>query len=889
VKAPWRHSIRGKLSAIAIVTCAFGIGLAFAASLINSVIDQRAELAQTLQNYGRLIESNSNAALTFNDRASAAEALMVLRARPAVVSGRIYSADGVPFATYRQTANETPPARAPEVSGAVWRQGRVELCIPITGEGLRLGSLYLAADQRDVLRGVRHDLLFFALLFPLCLAAALLFASRLQRQISEPIGGLARVANYVTEHHDYSARGKAQAAGRMDGGEQPIQEIQQLADAFNNMLERVGSEMDAHARAEREAHEARAFLDSTIDHIPDAITVKRMSDSRYVLANRTALEILGGSVVGRTDQELFGAEHSAVLRDEDDAVMTSRRTLACDDPAPQIFAGERTFSRTKVPLLDESGGVTYVVSIAEDITEKLRESQLVLQRETADAANLAKSAFLARMSHEIRTPMNGVLGMATLLAETTLDSEQREYAETIQTSATALLDVINDILDISRIEADKMSLAAEAFSPRMVLSESARVIAVGAAARSIELVVDVDPSVPRSVIGDAGRIRQMVLNLAGNALKFTERGEIVISAKLVELRDQRAVIEVSVRDSGPGIAPEAAARLFSPFEQVDSSASRRHAGSGLGLAITRRLAEQMGGRAWLESRPGEGSTFFFTIALPLETAAIVLRKELDAKEVVLIEPSVSTRNAVARILTTHGASVRSYGSWQDAEPHLWAPVRPVDFLIATITSEESGGPREVSRAFSHGLTGEQITLLLQPSQLHSVVEELGPSGVRRFVLKPVAEERLLEVLITSPTIESAEQENVVTPRSMHILVAEDNLINQRVIAKFLARDRHDVVIVSDGLQALAEFQRQSFDVILMDVQMPEMDGLAATAAMRALERHVGVHTPIIALTAHSVEGDRERCLAAGMDGYVSKPIRYADLQRALNTAARPHA
>ena len=509
------------------------------------------------------------------------------------------------------------------------------------------------------------------------------------------------------------------------------------------------------------------------------------------------------------------------------------------------------------------------------------------EKDAADAANAAKSAFLAHMSHEIRTPMNGVLGMASLLIDTQLTPDQREYAETIHTSASALLIIINDILDLSRIESGKMVLEQAPFSLRQTLADSAKVLAAGAAQKSIELVVDIDPNVPDALMGDRLRLREMILNLAGNAVKFTDRGEVVISAILESAVPDSVTVRFSVRDTGIGIPPDQIDRLFEAFEQLDSSDTRRQGGTGLGLAITSRLARLMGGRVWAESEPGVGSVFHVTATFGAREPA-QRQTELRRRRIFLIDDNAAVRSAAARILVAHGAQVRAFGGCEEAEEQCAASsALPFDDLI--VESVLTDGDEEMmTRVLSHGVRTDQIVMLLSAANLQAGTKQLARLGLTRYLIKPLAEDRLIEVLLSQPAAaeaDRAEPAAAVPPlRPLRILLAEDNLINQRVATRFLERDRHATTLVSNGREAVDEFQRHAYDLILMDVQMPVMDGLAATREIRNLERLLQLHTPIIALTALSVEGDRERCIEAGMDGYVAKPIRSSKLRDAIAAA-----
>jgi two-component system, sensor histidine kinase and response regulator len=678
-------------------------------------------------------------------------------------------------------------------------------------------------------------------------------------------------------------------------------------------------DVTARVRAERLRDQERQWLQTLLDNMPDSIYFKD-ENSRFIrvgagMANKFGLPN-SDAVIGLTDADVFTPEHAEPARQDELKIMRTGKPVINRIERETWPDREDTWcSSTKLPLRDTTGKIIGTFGISRDITHlKKVQDELARARDAANEANRAKSDFLANMSHEIRTPMNAIIGMSELLSQTPLSREQRDFLDLVREAADSLLRLLNDILDFSKIEASKMELESIPFSLRDCVGKTGHTLSLRAAQKGLELICRVAPDIPDRLIGDPGRLRQILINLIGNSIKFTETGEVFVNVWRdpgdrpqaqpegtagdgSDSTDRPLRLRFSVRDTGIGIPEDKQAHVFEAFSQADTSTTRRYGGTGLGLTISAQLAKLMGGEFWLESEVGVGTTFYFTAEFGVATQQCMVQTgaltTLTDLPVLVVDDNATNRRILQEVFTAWRLRPTLVASGPLALEELDRAANrgePYRLAILDCMMPEMDGFELAERIRSQFDDRKLRLIILSSAARLGDSEQCQRVGVSRYLTKPVIQSELLDAVLQVMQIVDVEvpQERTSFPAcpKMKVLLAEDGLANQVVARGLLKAAGHEVVIAADGRQAIDLWTSEPFDVILMDMHMPHVDGLEATREIRRLESERGLRpTPIVAITAAAMSEDTRLCLEAGMDAFLSKPVQGNLLYETLATLA----
>ncbi|HQX05525.1 MAG TPA: response regulator [Zoogloea sp.] len=909
--------IKTKLVMIIVITSLAALLIQAAGFIVYERMRVKDELVRDLSSLARIVADRSTAALIFNDDKVAIETLGALKVKRPVTAACLYDAEGKVFARYDSGEERPfafPPLRGSE-SRADIEDGYLSLSEPVMEGGVPIGTVFIRASLRELDLLWRNYLLFAGLIAAATAALTLLVATRWQRIVSGPIERLTQTMQTISTSKDYSVR----------AGAENRDEIGTLVAVFNGMLETIEernhallttnqrlSDNESELKAINEGLEQRvaertAELQALFDSASVGIVLLR--DGLIVRSNRRLDELFGyapGEQLGQpariwlvdpADERLASSGDSAER-------LAHGETLRHDIPV-RARDGRHFWVRLSRRVVDPADPSRGMVGVIEDITaERDALEEMIRAKTLAEEASRMKSDFLATMSHEIRTPMNAIIGMLYLALNAELSPSLHNYLSKAQGAAHSLLGIINDILDFSKIEAGKLEVESIEFGLDSVLEQLKDSISLQAEQKGIEFLIRYDVTIPPVLVGDPLRLGQIMLNLCSNATKFTEKGEVELAFHSLSSTDDELMLHFSVRDTGIGMAPELVQRLFQKFTQADQTTTRRFGGTGLGLAISKHLAELMGGRLWIEeSYPGRGTTVCCTVRLQIARDARPDRRQLVEQaspllrdiRVLVVDDNEVSREILAEMLRFFHLDVAVASNGASAMGMLQETgKRPFDIVLMDWRMPPMNGDEVTRRIHANpAIQPKPKVVMVTAYGREDVIRAAEQAGVAGFLVKPVSPSILLDTLLTSlgrgrlfeEQSGDAPRDGICDFHGARLLLVEDNEINREFATELLRRMNTQVDCAENGQEALALVQARNYDAVLMDIQMPVMDGLEASRRIRALGERAGGERfrvlPIIAMTALAMARDEQQSLAAGMNDHITKPVSPERLQAAL--------
>lgn len=881
-------SLKHKFVLLTLLISGTGLVLAYCGFIAHQYATFRESLLGETSTMADIVGYNSSAALTFQDGDEAARTLGGLKSEPRVTMASLYRMDGSVLTNYAKAINQPPVPPMREEAGATFTDSYLHVYRPVNFGGEQIGMIYLRADLASLHERVRNYGFVALGMIVAILGVSWWLATIFQSVLSKPVFHLVATAKDIAIKNNYALR------ARKHGDD----ELGLLVDEFNRMVEQIQARDKKLKRSAAELEKRvdertadlrkeREFVRNVFDVVPAIIFVKDV-EGRFVLVNRAMAELYG---VG--PEEMIGKQHgdfSSVpdegegYRRDDEEVLRTGVDKFIPEEAFTTASGQVRWMQTIKRMLKTPDGHKQVLGVALDITaRKNAELEMLRAKEAAEAANQSKSEFLANMSHEIRTPMNGIIGMANLLLDTKLDTEQREFTQTIASSSEALLTILSDILDISKVEAGKLQFERIPFNLWDVVESTADLLAARAHEKGLQMSCFIRKEVRSGVEGDPTRLRQVLLNLMGNAIKFTDSGSVHVNVSKISEPNGSQLLRFEIIDTGIGIPLGVQARLFKAFTQADGSTTRKYGGTGLGLYISKQLIEMMNGELGVSSAPGMGSRFWFTIELPLSTAPCKTAPDFNGKRALIVTEHTTQHRVLEHYLGEMGIECSFVVDALKAIAELRID-KAYDLAIVDTNIEGMDG-NMIARSVRAEPAFAQTKVMMITSLSSETVVELNRFGSLPCLTKPIkraalwaAVTKLLEDRTPEATVpEKQEKQAPINSGSVRILIAEDNAVNQKLALRMLGKLGYSADVVGDGMKAIEAVAGREYDLVLMDCQMPEMDGYEATQIIRNRRKQIR----IVAMTANAMQGDREKCLEAGMDDYVSKPIRLEELKTVL--------